>query len=109
MRFCGLVLVGVVACAASEDGSDLEPPEAPGKADHSFTVTGQKAWYLVGNGLTQGDARVSLAIAGPSQTGFVGVWLDRKFAGRARKLSTGRFDIALDLATVAIGEHQILL
>ena len=38
----------------------------------------------------------------------VDVWLDRQFAGEARA-TAGGFTFELDLADVAIGEHQLLL
>src|SRR5262249_13067966 len=55
---------------------------------------------------TPGDDRVSFTVDGSAD--FVDVWLDRQFAGEARR-SGGGFAFDLDLADVAIGEHQLLL
>ncbi|MEO8706183.1 MAG: hypothetical protein ABI867_39500, partial [Kofleriaceae bacterium] len=100
------IAVVLAGCGMSAEAPVSDVPEAPGKDDGGgFTVTGAKAWYLAGNGLTPGDDQVELAIDGAAGTGVVDVWLDRHYAGRA----TADFTFALPLADVAIGEHQLLL
>jgi hypothetical protein len=102
------LLYFALACAAAcgdPMGSQDEPPIPPGKADGAFQIRGAKGWYLAGNALTPGDDRVELSIAGSAQS--IDVWLDRRFAGEARATGGG-FTFELDLANVAIGEHQLL-
>lgn len=99
-----LVCLLLVACNAPM--AHLKAPAAPGKADGAFAVRGAKRWYLAGNELTPGDDRVALEIDGSAD--FVDVWLDRRYAGEARRTGGG-FDFDLDLTDIAIGEHQLLL
>ena len=84
-------------------------PGAPSKADEAgFAVEGPRSWYLVGNPLTPGDEllEVSIEAAGPVEV--IDLWLDRQFAARGHA-SGGRVDIAVDIAALAPGEHEILL
>ncbi len=99
----------LVACTASTAPIPTDSPDEPGKEDGvGFQVSGAKAWYLVGNQLTPGDDQLELSIQGPADTQVVDLWLDRKFSSRVRA-SNGAVHFSLDLANVAIGEHQILL
>jgi hypothetical protein len=110
-RVMRLAIIALLAgaCSASPPTENLDPPRPPGKDDHfGFSVSGAKGWYLVGNGLTAGDDRLGLAITGPAETDAVHVWLDLRYAGRARATSGGwSFDLQLD--AVDVGEHQLLL
>jgi hypothetical protein len=101
-----LVLVVLASACAGTDALPTEPPLPPGKADDAFRVTGAKDWYLVGNALTPGDGRLELAVEGPAD--LIDVWLDHRYLGRVRG-DAGRFDFAIRLDGVAIGDHQILM
>ena len=103
-----LMLFGACTASGATLPNNDDAPESPGKEDGAgFKVTGAKAWYLAGNGLTPGD-KLELAITGPANTGVVDLWLDRRFVARARPAS-GKFKFAIDLGAVSIGEHQVLL
>jgi hypothetical protein len=108
MRLAWLALVGFACSTEATVLEPSEPPAAPTKDDGTFRVTGAKAWYLAGNDLTPGDSRVELAIEGPTDTGVVDIWLDLRYAGRARRTGDGTFAFEIPLAAVAIGEHQLL-
>src|SRR5688500_15369881 len=81
---------GLPACTGDDAPiSDEAPGEPPDKADSAYTVSGARAWYLVGNGLTEGNDRLELAIKGPSSTSVVDLWLDGQFKKRATRTSSG--------------------
>ncbi len=103
-----LLATALAGCADPELGGD-DAPLAPGKDDApGFSVTGGKAWYLVGNALTPGEDTLSLSIKAPSSARVVSVYLDGRFVKRAQRTSTG-FSFQTSLTSLPVGEHQLLL
>lgn len=109
----GLLVALSVPLAACDGGGPPSPsasaPRAPQKSDSpGFVVTGDRAWYLVGNDLTAGEARAELDVTAPAGTEVVDAWLDGVHATRA-ELDGGGFALTIDLAAVAPGRHELLL
>ena len=102
--------------AAAHEPASLGPPAAPahstgGKADGAFTVSGLPKWSLIGNALTPGQDRATLAIAGQTAAERVDAWIDGRYAGRAQTAATGGsgLELTLDLAGLPAGVHTLLL
>jgi hypothetical protein len=108
MRLRIALVVLVAACEGSEppipDG--VMPPSKQDSGD--YTVSGARAWYLVGDDLTQGNDTLELAIKGPSSTSVVDLFLDGRYVERAHRTSSG-WKFAVELANVEAGEHSVLL
>ncbi len=112
MRTRMFLVAALMTAAAACTGVDGEPgdvPSPPGKADDSdYTVSGARAWYLVGDALTQGHDTLSLAVSGPAGASKVHLWLDRTFVTSATRASSG-WSISVDIADLAPGKHEVLL
>ena len=107
-----LLIAGALAGCADSDSAadDSEAPLAPGKDDApGFSVGGAKGWYLVGNALTPAENTVSLTVSAPAATQRVAIYLDGHYVKRAKKSAAGAFTATLDIAQLALGEHQVLL
>ncbi|MBA3398018.1 MAG: hypothetical protein H0T89_35665 [Deltaproteobacteria bacterium] len=113
MRIRTLVIAASLAAAACADPS--EPPVSedlpgePSKADHSeFQLSGARGWYVVGNALTPGQDRLDLTITTTGDARVVDLWLDNRYVRRATRQGN-KFTFSIDLKTVAVGSHRILL
>ncbi|MGE0546686.1 MAG: hypothetical protein AB7R00_06500, partial [Kofleriaceae bacterium] len=108
---CLLVACGaLVGCAAPSSSSGADgPPLPPGKSDGSdYSVTGGRAWYLVGNDLTPGNDRLELAIEGPGETSVIDLYIDGELIRRADRVN-GAWSFDEDVTGLAVGEHSALL
>lgn len=106
--FVSLLLAGA-GCAGTSVPIPDHPPGAPSKADEAgFTIEGLKSWYLIANDLTPGDDRLEVSIEAAEPVEVIDLWLDRQFAARGQA-SGGRVELAVDIAALAAGEHEILL
>jgi hypothetical protein len=108
MRLRIAFVVLLAACAGSEPAipDDVTPPSKEDSGE--YTLSGARAWYLVGNELTPGDNTLQLAIKGPSSTSVVDLFLDGHYVKRAHRTSTG-WKFTVDLTAVAPGDHSVLL
>ena len=101
--------LGTSACTGEDAAIPGEAPTAPSKDDSGdYTVTGARAWYLVGNALTPGDDTLELSIKGPTSSQVVDLWLDGQYKKRATRTSTG-WKFSLDISDLPPGDHVALL
>jgi hypothetical protein len=105
-----LVLALVLAAGCADpDLAVGDAPLPPGKDDApGYAVSGGKAWYLVGNALTPGDDVLELSVDAPSSAHAVDLFLDGHFVKRAQRTG-GTFRFETDIASLAVGEHRVLL
>lgn len=96
------------ACTGEDAPIADEAPGEPGKQDSAYTVSGARAWYLIGNGLTEGNDTLELSIQGPTSASVVDLWLDGQFQRRATRTSGG-WSFALDISELPPGDHTALL
>jgi hypothetical protein len=111
MLLAAALLAGLVAaCSAGRDADVPDGvPTPPSKEDSSdFTVSGARAWYLVGDTLTPGNDTLELSIAGPSTASVVDLWIDGKYAKRAHR-SSSKWTFAVDISGLPPGDHEALL
>lgn len=103
-----ILAIALSACVHSGDPPIPDgAPDLPAKADDTrFQIAGVKGWYLVRNGLTQGDDRLAFAVTGSASV--VDAWIDGRYAGRARR-TANRFAFSLDISGLAVGPHRVLL
>jgi len=107
------LLLAASLLAACGTSSDVDVPDGaptpPSKEDSSdFTVSGARAWYIVGDALTPGNDTFELSIAGPSTASVVDLWIDQQYAGRAHKVS-GTWKFSVDISDLPPGDHEALL
>lgn len=110
MRLTSVFLLGCLVSACAESApDDLDAPSPPGKSDTpGYSVTGDRAWYLVGNDLTAGDDELALSIDAPSSVSSVRLYLDGRFVRRVQR-TAGKFTFAEDIAALPPGAHRVLL
>ncbi len=108
IAFVALLTAGA-GCTGEDAPIPDEAPTAPSKEDSGdYTVTGARAWYLIGDALTAGDDSLALTIKGPSSSQVVDLWIDGQYIKRATRTSSGwRFTI--DISDLAAGNHTALL
>jgi hypothetical protein len=106
MRRISLVLALVAACGGGDDG-DSQLPVPPAQNDPAFSVTGVRNWYLVGNDLTPGNDTVELSVTAPAGVAEVEAWIDGD--GPHALSGSGTFTGSVDIATLAAGDHELLL
>ncbi len=109
-RLSRLVLALVVALVACDAGDPPIPTTAPRppapEATSAFSVSGGRAWYLIGDALIPGDDQLAVVATGPDAR-VVDAWLDGQHVARAH--DDAGFHLALELQAVAPGEHHVLL
>ena len=110
--FVALLTAGAglgTGCTGEDAPIPDEAPTAPSKEDSGdYTVTGARAWYLIGDALTPGDDSLALAIKGPTSSQVVDLWIDGQYKKRATRTSTGwRFTV--DITDLPAGNHTALL
>jgi hypothetical protein len=99
------------ACSCGHPPPRVAPPAPPADGnDDRFAISGPRAWYLVGDGLTAASNELTIEVVphGASDTELVDVWI----AGRpGQRLSErdGVFRGTFDLADLAVGAYDILL
>jgi hypothetical protein len=109
MRRPIVTLLLLAACAETGLPVPERPPGAPSKADEAgFEVDGPRAWSLIGNPLTAGDDRLTLTVETGQPVQVIDLWLDRQFVAR-QEVVDGRVAFAVDIAGLAVGEHEVLL
>jgi hypothetical protein len=109
MRATILTALALAACTETTATMPDQAPGVPTKADDpSFAVSGVEGWYLIGDAVTPGEDDLQVAIDATTPVQVVDLWLDREFAARGTA-SAGHVDIAVDIADLPPGEHEILL
>lgn len=110
MRLYPAVLLGTALAGCADPGPSVgDAPLPPGKEDApGYSVTGGKAWYLVGNALTPGDDTLALSVNAPASAHVIDLFLDGQFVKRAQRTG-GTFVFQTSLASLPVGEHQVLL
>lgn len=102
------VALALALAACGPPPPRVEEPAAPAQDDPRFTVTGLRAWYLVGDGATPGDDQLTVEVAAPAKVGFVDLWVAGKPGTRlARHGQT--FSGTVSLADVPAGTWGLLL
>jgi hypothetical protein len=89
-------------------GPSASPPAAPASNDPAYRIDGLHAWSIIGNGLTAGDAQLSLTVTAPAGARVIDAWLD-KAAGVRLIRKDAAFVYTASLASLPPGQHQILL
>jgi len=108
---CCLLLVLAVAC-----GDDGPPPpnvQAPkanpaGGNDPAFSIQRTRAWYLVGNDLTEGDDAFEIQVVAPEGVGYIDLWLDGQPGVRLQDAGTDHRQV-VDITDLAPGEYEVRL
>jgi hypothetical protein len=108
MRIRIAFVVALAACTGSEPPipDSLTPPSKEDSGE--YTLSGARNWYLVGDGLTDGNDTFELAIKGPSSTSVVDLFLDGHYVKRAHRTTSG-WKFSIDLRTLPAGDHRVLL
>lgn len=124
--FAALLACSLAACGAESTdaaapstddelaGLDLPPPdEAPPegdgiKGDAGYTVTGLRAWYLIGNTVTKGHDTIELTVQAPSTARYLDAWVDSRAGVRLTKSGTTH-RLSTSIATLAAGAHTLKL
>ena len=106
------VIHGALGCEAAAPESDAvpAPPEkSDSPLDLGYEVTGVKAWYLVGDGLTPGQDALTVKVRPVAASPHtIRLWLDGGDPTTLTKAGTS-FTATVDLAALGIGEHEVLL
>ncbi|MBN1129173.1 MAG: hypothetical protein JXA71_09310 [Chitinispirillaceae bacterium] len=82
-------------------------PVAPPTNDTSFTITGLRSWYLIGDSLTKGNDTVDAVIRAPASAGRIDLFLDRSWACTLGRPDT-TFILRLPLSSLPAGRHSLL-
>lgn len=102
-----LLGLGLVGCGGFPDPNPT-PPSAPGENDPAFAVEGA-GWYIVGNAATPSQNTAELVVAGPGGTDFIDVWIANLPVARLASRSDGKFAGTVDITSLGVGTHDVLL
>jgi hypothetical protein len=113
MRFAVLFALSLAACTAlpAEDettAADVEEIVSSGKDDPRFTAKLDRTWLLRGDGKTASDREVVVHVNAPASVTRIRAQIDHGRTVSATRDATG-FTVRLPIATVATGEHTLLL
>src|SRR5689334_1645519 len=67
--------IGAFACGGGYPDPTPNRPEPPTSNDPAFTSRGIKSWYLIGDGATPGEDKLTAIITAPSGTEFVDAYI----------------------------------
>jgi hypothetical protein len=101
-----------VGCGAANDGvtgpADSKPAPPVGANDPAFSISGVRAWYLVGNALTAGHETLQIAVVAPAGVATIDLWIDDHPGVRLAATATDHRQV-VDIAHLEPGEHEVLL
>ena len=105
-----LVFLAFAACGSSAPPPPAAtPPAAPASNDPAFAIAGVRAWYLIGNAVTPGDATLTVDVAAPAGTGYVDAWVGPLPGVRLGAQPNGHLAAQIDLSTLGPGAYDVLL
>jgi hypothetical protein len=101
--------VAIAAFGCSGGYPDPKPnrPNPPTANDPAFTSAGLQSWYLIGDGATAGEDKVTAIITAPSGTDFVDAYIPGMDPVRLAEQSDG-FGMDVSIASLPAGAHQVL-
>jgi hypothetical protein len=108
--FALVLLAHILACGGDSGPPPprVEPPAAPAANDPAFRVERVRDWYLVGNAATPGHDTVEVQVFAPEGTEYVDIWVAGRPGQRLSDLDDS-FGTVVDIATVPVGTHDLLL
>jgi hypothetical protein len=112
LRGAVLVAVGLAGCGGGTTEPPppaATPPTAPATNDPAFTVTGPRAWHLIGNALTPGDDQMLLDVVAPATVEYVDAWVAGHPGIRLTAQADGHLRELVDLKDVGPGTYDIIL
>jgi hypothetical protein len=101
--------LAIAAVGCSGDFPDPKPnrPNTPTTNDPAFTTRGLESWYLIGDGATAGEDKLTIIVTAPSGTDFVDMYIPGMSPLRLNEQPDG-FAIETSIATLAAGAHEVL-
>lgn len=118
-RIAWIAGLSLAACGDG-DGADTKPssqtsvveahlPAPPAQNDPAFSVSGLRAWYLVGDGLTPGNDLLELSVVAPPAVERVDLWIDGGSEPVHLERAADGFHATTDVAALGAGDHELLL
>lgn len=101
------VAIAALGCSGGFPDPNPNRPTAPTANDPAFTTRGLESWYLIGDGATPGEDKLTFIVTAPSGTDFVDVYIPGMEPLRMSEQTDG-FALDASIATLAAGAHEVL-
>lgn len=108
-------IVALAACSDEEPPIRATPPDAPAANDPAYAAHDLRSWYLVGDGLTDGQNDLQLVVDAPAGTGYIDAWFvmpDGSTSAGMRLSPTqnaNQFVLQTSIADFAAGDYAVIL
>lgn len=103
-----ICLVGLAICAC-DDGPRADKPAAPATNDPRFEIRELQGWYLVGTPATPGQDLLTIFVDAKPGTDTVDMWVADLPPVRLGRQPDGSFAVQVDIASLPVGAHDVLL
>ena len=91
------------------DTPTIRIPAAPEINDPAFSVSGLRAWYLIGDSLTHGHDSISISVQTGESVDRIDLFIDSLWIGMLRRHNDTLFNTEISLDSIGAGQHTLLL